>query len=320
MKNHCHSHYHYSPCRSTLLHIEGQVPLADNNGLLSACFYVMCRQAAPRQSRAMRPQTIEHLRTTLWPAPSQTVRRSQAARRRLRRRALIFRLGARAALVGPPGLAKYGTLVNVITSGEHGLDKTDGITFEEQETDSRTCEGDSTFFYNADVNTNVAGLITDCTGDSGAIAGGPGSAGMGSEEQGTVYLKFEVNTNVIGLITDCTGDFGTTAGVPDSTAIPMDKETFTENVPSDAKSGCEFEGKHEQSMLSVSEGYNLCRDDTDPVVLQRSARKYAVRALRRRCQFRHRHHRTRPVLQSQCRLPLRHHRTSLLRVIRTCRV
>ena len=44
----------------------------------------------------------------------------------------------------------------------------------------------------------------------------------------------------------------------------MDKETFTENVPSDAKGGCELEGKHEQSMLSVSQGYNLCRDDTDP--------------------------------------------------------
>ena len=89
-----------SPFRSILFHLEGQVPLADNNGPLSACFYVMCRQAAPRKSRAMHPQTIEHLRPTLWQAPSQTVRRSQAARRRLRRRALIFRLGARAALVG----------------------------------------------------------------------------------------------------------------------------------------------------------------------------------------------------------------------------
>ena len=124
---HHHHRHHTSPFRSILFHIEGQVPLADNNGPLSACFYVMCRQAAPRQTRTMHPQTIEHLRTTLWPAPSQTVRRSQAARRRLRRRALIFRLGARAALVGPPGLAKYGTLVNVTTSGEHGLDKTDGI-------------------------------------------------------------------------------------------------------------------------------------------------------------------------------------------------
>ena len=35
---------------------------------------------------------------------------------------------------------------------------------------------------------------------------------------------------------------------------PMDKETFTENVPSDAKGGCELEGKHEQSMPSVSQG------------------------------------------------------------------
>ena len=78
----------------------------------------------------MHPQMFEHLRPTLWPAPSQTVRRSQAARRRLRRRALIFRLGARAALVGPPRLAKYGTLINVITSGEHGLDTTGGVTLD----------------------------------------------------------------------------------------------------------------------------------------------------------------------------------------------
>ena len=165
-----------SPFRSILFHIEGQVPLADNNGPLSACFFVMCRQAAPRQSRAMHPQTIEHLRPTLWQAPSQTVRRSQAARRRLRRRALMFRLGARAVLVGPRGLAMYGTLVNVITSGEHGLDKADGLTFEEQETDSRTCEGDSTFFCNSDVNTNVVGLVTDCTGDTDATV--PDSAAM----------------------------------------------------------------------------------------------------------------------------------------------
>ena len=159
--------------------LAGIVIVTDNNGPLLACFHVMCREAAPRQSRATHPQTIEHLRSTLWLAPSQTVRCSQAARRRLRRRALIFRLGARAALVGPPGLAKYGTLVNVITSGEHGLEKTDGITFEEQGTDSRTCDGDSTVFYNADVNTNVVGLITDCTGDSGAIAGVPDRAAMG---------------------------------------------------------------------------------------------------------------------------------------------
>ena len=92
-----------------------------------------------------------------------------------------------------------------------------------------------------------------------------------------------MNTNVVGLTMDCTVDFGTTAGVPDSAAmggecstvsssgnlqekgtLPMDKETFTENVPPDAKGGCELEEKHEQSMLSVSQGYNLCRDDTDP--------------------------------------------------------
>ena len=97
-----------------------------------------------------------------------------------------------------------------------------------------------------------------------------------------LFYSADVNTDVVGFITDCTGDFGTTAGVPDSTAmggecnlvlssgnlqeketLPMDKETFTENVPSDAKGGCELEEKHEQSMHSVSQGYNLCRDDTD---------------------------------------------------------
>ena len=118
--------------------------------------------------------------------------------------------------MGPPGLAKYGTLVNVITSGEHGLDKTDSITFEERETDSRTCEGDSTLFYNADVNTNVVGLITDSTGDTCATV--PGSAASG-EQHGKDYLNFELNTNMVGLITDCTGDSGTIAGVPDSAAM-----------------------------------------------------------------------------------------------------
>ena len=46
--------------------------------------------------------------------------------------------------------------------------------------------------------------------------------------------------------------------------LPIDKETFTENVPSDAKGGCELEEKHEQSMLSESQLKNLCRDDIDP--------------------------------------------------------
>ena len=55
--------------------------------------------------------------------------------------------------------------------------------------------------------------------------------------------------------------------------LPMDRETFTENVPSDTKSGCEFEGKHEQSMLSVSQEYNLCRDDTDPCGFQEKCQK-----------------------------------------------
>ena len=30
---------------------------------------------------------------------------------------------------------------------------------------SRTCEGDGKLFYTVDVNTNVAGFITDCTGE-----------------------------------------------------------------------------------------------------------------------------------------------------------
>ena len=84
--------FNASPFRSILFHIEGQVPLADNNGPLSACFHVMCRQAAPRRPRSMHPQLNVHRRPTLWPAPSQMERRSQAARRRLRRLAVIFRL------------------------------------------------------------------------------------------------------------------------------------------------------------------------------------------------------------------------------------
>ena len=165
--------------------IRGQLPLADNNGPLSACFHVKCRQAARRQSRAVHPQTIEHLHSPLWPAPSKTVRRSQAGRRRVRRRALIFRLGARAALVGH--LDSRSTELSSTSSHLESTDltKTDGIIFEEQETDSRTCEGDSTLFYNADVNKNVIGLIMDCTGDSGAIIGVPASAATGGEEQGT---------------------------------------------------------------------------------------------------------------------------------------
>ena len=149
-------------------------------------------------------------------------------------------------------------------------------------------------------------LNLDCTGDFDAISGVHGSAAMCGEE---LFFNADVNTNVVGLITDCTGDLGTTAGEPDSAAIgglcnlvsssgnlqekgtlPMDMEIFTENVPSGATGGCSC------------------------------VRKYAVRALRRRCQFRHRHHCTRKVLHSQCGIPLRHHRTSLLRVIRTCRV
>ena len=109
----------------------------------------------PSATRAMHPQMIVHRRPT-----SQMERRSQAARRRLRRRAVIFRLGVRAALEGPPGLVRYETLVNaeeqetttigdapledvpdeteVITSGEQEdePDRPDVITFEEQDTHS----------------------------------------------------------------------------------------------------------------------------------------------------------------------------------------
>ena len=88
------------------------MPLVDNKGHSSAGFDVMCRHAALRRPKAMHPQMIVHRRRTLWPAPSQMERRPQAARRRLRRRAVIFRLGVRTSLEGPPGLARYETLVN----------------------------------------------------------------------------------------------------------------------------------------------------------------------------------------------------------------
>ena len=121
------------------------MPLADNNGHSPACFDVMCRQVAPRRPKAMHPQMIVHRRPTLWLAPSQMERRSQAARRRLRRRAVIFGLGVRAALEGPPGLAIYETLVNAeeqetTTIGDAPLkdvpDETEVITFGEQDTRS----------------------------------------------------------------------------------------------------------------------------------------------------------------------------------------
>ena len=64
-------------------------------------------------------------------------------------------------------------------------------------------------FYNADVNTNVVGLITDCTGDFDAISGVHGSAAMCREE---LFYNADVNTNVVGLITDCTGDFDAISG------------------------------------------------------------------------------------------------------------
>ena len=51
---------------------------------------------ASRQSRVMHTQTSPNL----WLAPSQMEWRFQATRRRLRRRALFFQLGA----LGPPGL------------------------------------------------------------------------------------------------------------------------------------------------------------------------------------------------------------------------
>ena len=96
-----------------------------------------------------------------------------------------------------------------------------------EETDSRICKGDSTLFYNAHVNTNVVGLIMDRTGDFDATARVPDSAAMGGE---------------FNLVSSNLQEKGT---------LPMDKETFTENVPSDVKGRCELEGKHEQSMLSA---------------------------------------------------------------------
>ena len=77
----------------------------------------------------------------------------------------------------------------------------------EEGTDSRTCEG---VFHNVNVNTNMDGLIVDCTGDFDAIAGVHGSPAMCGEE---LFYNADVNTNVVVLITDCTGDFGTTAGM-----------------------------------------------------------------------------------------------------------
>ena len=249
------------------------MPLADNNGPLSACFYVMCRQA-PLQSRAMHPQTIEHLRPTLWPAPSQTVRRSQAARRRLRRRALIFRFEARAALVGPHGLAKCGT-VNVITSGEHGLHKTDGITFEEQETDSRTCKGDRTIFYNADVNQRSRPhhvlhwrFLHHCRG--------AGQCRHGRRMQlGVVQWQLARGR----------GRYQWTRKLSPRTSHQTQKVAASSWGSMNSRCLREVKGITCAAMILI------------PVVLQRRVGKYAVRALRRRCQFRHRHHRTRPVLQ-----------------------
>ena len=58
--------------------------------------------------------------------------------------------------------------------------------------DSRTCEG---VFYNVDVNTNMDGLIVDCTGDFDAIAELHGSDAMCGEE---LFYNADVNTNVVG--------------------------------------------------------------------------------------------------------------------------
>ena len=109
---------------------KGKCHLQTKNGHSSVGFDVMCCQM------------IEHHRSTLWPAPSQMERRSQAARQRLRRRPLIFRFGVRAALMGPPGLAKHETLVNAVEQEtttiadaplEDVPDETEVITLGEQE-------------------------------------------------------------------------------------------------------------------------------------------------------------------------------------------
>ena len=192
---------------------------------------------------------------------------------------------------GPPGLARYETLVNaeeqemttigdapledvpdeteVTTFGEQEYepDRPDVITFEEQDTrslsrpkdedprsllrpvppnetrdelnlretagapskhgsDSRTCQG---VFHNADVNTNVVGLITDCIGYFDAIAGVHGSAAMCREE---LLYNADVNTNVVGLITDCIGDFDAIAGVHGSAAMCREELLYNGDVNS----------------------------------------------------------------------------------------
>ena len=211
------------------------MPLVDNNGHSSAGFDVMCRQAAPRPPRAMHPQMIVHRLPTLWPAPSQMA--SGTPTIAPTRRDLSTRSSGSPG--GPPGLARYETLVNAedqetTTIGDAPLEdvpdetevvtfaeqdepnRPDVITFEEQDTRSLLRPEDEDPRSNVDVNTSVVGLITDCTGDFDAIAGLHGSAAMCREE---LLYNADVNTNVVGLITDCTGDFGTTAGVLDSAAV-----------------------------------------------------------------------------------------------------
>ena len=102
--------------------------------------------------------------------------------------------------------------------------------------------------------------------------------------------------------------------------LPMDKETFTENVPSDAKGGCELEDKHEQSMLSVSQGYNLCRDDTDPCGFAEKCQKMCGSCTETSLPIPSPTTPHTPSPPVPVPAPLRLRRTSLLRVIRTCRV
>ena len=183
-------------------------------------------------------------------------------------------------------------------------------------------------FCNADVKTNVVGLITDCTLDSGAIARVPGSAAMGGEKQETDSRT--CRKRILGLARACFTTWtqtptwlassrtalamvhgSTTMGrecilvssdgnLQEKGTLPVDKETVTQNVPLEAKGGCELEVKNEPSMLSVSQGYNLCHDDTDPCGFAQMCQKICGSCTETAQPIRHRHHRTRHVLPSQC--------------------
>ena len=57
----------------------------------------------------------------------------------------------------------------------------------------------------------------------------------------------------------------------------MDKETFTENVPSDAKGGCELEEKHEQSMHHPHAQSSSPSADSHSVTIERHCGGWSAR-------------------------------------------